>query len=130
MSKYEPLNHYLKSQLRSHVPMTFAEIEQVLGTELPHSKMHRAWWSNNPSNNVMTKEWLSAGYETESVDVATGRLVFRKIKRAVSSHENPVSGAHKRSSIFGCMKGTLTFNDSLDLTRPVDPVWGKAYEDG
>jgi transcriptional regulator with XRE-family HTH domain len=30
---------------------------------------------------------------------------------------------------FGCMKGTLTIPDDLDLTAPVDPDWGKVYED-
>ena len=48
MGKYEPLNEFLKSQSREYVPMTFSEIERVLGNELPPSKLHRAWWSNNP----------------------------------------------------------------------------------
>ncbi len=31
--------------------------------------------------------------------------------------------------IFGCMKGTMTIPDDLDLTAPADPDWGKVYED-
>ncbi|MCV9999852.1 helix-turn-helix domain-containing protein [Pararhizobium sp. YC-54] len=31
--------------------------------------------------------------------------------------------------IFGCMKGTMTIPDDLDLTAPADPGWGKVYED-
>ena len=31
--------------------------------------------------------------------------------------------------IFGCMKGTMTIPDDLDLTAPADPEWGKVYED-
>lgn len=31
--------------------------------------------------------------------------------------------------IFGCMKGTMTIPDDLDLTEPVDPDWGNVYED-
>jgi transcriptional regulator with XRE-family HTH domain len=30
---------------------------------------------------------------------------------------------------FGCMKGTMTIPDDLDLTAPADPDWGKVYED-
>ncbi len=79
MGKYEPLRIFLKAQNRERVPMTFPEIEKVIGAKLPNSKQFRAWWSNNPWNNVMTKEWLEAGYETESVDVEGEKLVFRKM---------------------------------------------------
>ncbi|MFB9951750.1 helix-turn-helix domain-containing protein [Rhizobium puerariae] len=34
-----------------------------------------------------------------------------------------------RHPIFGCMKGTMTIPDGLDLTAPADPDWGKVYED-
>ena len=43
--------------------MTFGEIEELLGEKLPASKQYPAWWSNNPSNNPMTKEWLAAGFQ-------------------------------------------------------------------
>ena len=124
MSKYEPLNRFLKSQTRTHIPMTFGEIERLLGAKLPPSKSHRAWWSNNPSNNVMTKEWLSAGYETESVDVSGEKLVFRRVGRPVSgtgSDGQGSVGGKRRSLLFGCMKGTLTLDPDLDLTEPSDP---------
>ncbi|MEA2936481.1 MAG: hypothetical protein QOD74_3127, partial [Variibacter sp.] len=63
--------------------MTFAEIERITGSKLPPKAQHqRAWWSNNPSNNVMTKVWLEAGYETERVDMAGRKLVFRRVGKA------------------------------------------------
>ena len=34
-----------------------------------------------------------------------------------------------RHPIFGCMKGTVTIPDDLDLTAPADPDWGRVYED-
>jgi len=53
------------------VPVTFEEIERITGTALPPKSQHsRAWWSNNPSNNVMTKIWLDAGFETAQVDIS------------------------------------------------------------
>ncbi|MFC3325369.1 DUF7662 domain-containing protein [Mesorhizobium cantuariense] len=129
MSKYEPLNVFLRSQSRDHVPMTFTEIERVLNDKLPPSKLHRAWWSNNPSNNVMTKEWLDAGYETESVDVGSEKLVFRRVRKQPSSSVGAGGGAPRRHPIFGSMKGTLTILPGVDLTEPADPDWGKVYED-
>ena len=80
MGKYEPLGNYLRSKKLERIAMSFAEIERIINAKLPPSKLHRAWWSNNPDNNVMTREWLDAGYETESVDTASGRLVFRRNK--------------------------------------------------
>ena len=53
MGKYDPLGAFLKANGTEHVPMTFAEIEKVIGEPLPNSKTYPAWWSNNPSNNVM-----------------------------------------------------------------------------
>ncbi len=134
MSKYEPLGKFLSQQHRSHVPMTFHEIERILGRSLPPSKTHRAWWSNNPTNNVMTQQWLNAGYETESVDITSEKLVFRRVKEDTT----PGSGDAKSTSdenalddpIFGCMRGTMRIPADLDLTAPVDRDWGKVYEDG
>jgi hypothetical protein len=140
MGKYEPLNVFLKSQSRDLVPMTFADLERVLKSKLPPSKLHRAWWSNNPDNNVMTKEWLDAGYETESVDIAGEKLVFRRVRRhsdtssmesgqPIKQREGDGSPIRRRHPIFGSMKGTLTILPGVDLTEPADPDWGKVYED-
>lgn len=121
MSKYEPLQSFLKHQGRDYVPMTFAEIERVLNGKLPPSKSHRAWWSNNPSNNVMTKEWLAAGYETESVDIAGEKLVFRRVSGARddggSSNGSPAS-PRPRHPGFGFMKGMIKIQEGFDVTRP------------
>src|SRR5438034_719397 len=59
MGKYEPLGQFLRKQRAAAVPLTFREIEKITGVKLPpKAQHHRAWWSNNPSNNVMTKVWL------------------------------------------------------------------------
>ncbi|WP_433960329.1 DUF7662 domain-containing protein, partial [Bradyrhizobium guangdongense] len=69
MGKYDRLGEFLRSQKTREVPMTFAEIERVIGGKLPpNSPQYPAWWSNNPTNNVMTKVWLAAGFRTEQVD--------------------------------------------------------------
>src|SRR3954451_20045222 len=80
MSKYEALGDFLKSQRGDRVPMSFAQIERVTGAKLPPSAAkHRPWWSNNPTNSVMTRVWLNAGFESEQVDMAARRLVFRRV---------------------------------------------------
>ncbi|HUQ36582.1 MAG TPA: hypothetical protein VM144_09415 [Aestuariivirga sp.] len=118
MGKYEPLGEFLRSQRLERISMTFSEIERILKAKLPDSKKHRAWWSNNPNNNVMTREWLDAGYETESVDIASGKLVFRRNKK-----QNAGKGA--RLSIFGCMKDLFTLAPGYDPTSPTGEDWLK-----
>jgi hypothetical protein len=117
--------------------MTFAELEGVLKSKLPPSKLHRAWWSNNPDNNVMTKEWLDAGYETESVDIAAEKLVFRRVRERRTPSNSSLHGrleeggaafsASRRHPGFGFMKGLLTIEDGYDITKPSDEVWDVGY---
>src|SRR3954471_8614018 len=79
MSKYHLLGKFLQEQANSEVPMSFAEIEQITGVKLPpKAALQRAWWSNNPSNNVMTKIWLDAGFRTEQVDLHAKKLVLNR----------------------------------------------------
>src|SRR5436853_7797223 len=83
MGKYEPLGAFLRNQHAQEVPMTFSEIEKITGVKLPpKAQHHRAWWSNNPSNNVMTRVWLEAGYESAQVDMSARKLVFRRVDKA------------------------------------------------
>ena len=119
MGKYSPLRDFLASQDRDYVPMTFAEIEEVLGIKLPASKQYPAWWSNNPSNNPMTREWLDAGYETESVNTSGGKLVFRRVETRSGA---PRKGSRpRRHPLFGRLKGILTIPPGVNLTEPADP---------
>ena len=117
--------------------MTFSDIERIIGAELPQSAFtHRAWWSNNPTNNVMTHAWLEAGYTTANVDMAARTLVFRKSAQYGPAPEARRPGASRRgarsryaadtgsfSSRFGALKGTVTIKPGTDLTAPVEADW-------
>ncbi len=131
MGKYEPLGNFLRKQRTSMVPMTFGDIERVTGAALPpKAQFHRAWWSNNPSNNVMTKVWLDAGFQTEQVDMAARKLVFRRVSEATPSGPeapatSPAPGLGKRHPLFGALKGFVRIMPGTDLTKPADPNWGE-----
>jgi hypothetical protein len=142
MSKYQPLGNYLRQQNKELVPMRFEEIEHVIGAQLPEtSQRYPAWWSNNPSNNVMTKVWLDAGYRSEQVDIPGRRLVFRRVggpkasERALpaaSTEPSPAAPADReergpacRHPLFGALKGLLRIMPGTDLTKPADPDWGE-----
>ncbi|MDD9991645.1 MAG: hypothetical protein OXP75_07585 [Rhodospirillales bacterium] len=136
MSKYAPLADHLRGSGQESVPMTFADIEKVIGAKLPQSAFtHRAWWSNNPTNNVMTQSWLEAGYTTAEVDMAAHKLVFRKAAqygpaaKSGSGELRDVAPAPSTaevasfSVVFGALKGTVTIKPGTDLTAPVKADW-------
>jgi len=129
MSKYEPLGEFLRKLRTNEIRMTFEQIERVIGEKLPpKAQLHRAWWSNNPSNNVMTKAWLEAGFRSEQVDMEARKLVFRRLGGTAVQGEPPTSStgsAPQAKSLIGWMKGTVTVAPGVDLTEPADAEWGK-----
>lgn len=133
MGKYAPLKNYLSEHGREFVPMTFAEIEKVLGFKLPESKKYPAWWSNNPTNNVMTNEWLEAGYKTEQVDTEGRKVVFKRVQRTAPDIRGSEAEATQRKELmprrhpgFGLMKGLTTIAPGTDLTAPTGGDWGSS----
>jgi hypothetical protein len=79
LMKYSPLTEHLKRVDALWYPMTFSQIEGIIGGRLPESaRRHRAWWSNNPDNSSMTTAWLAAGWYSSDVDMGSGKLVFRR----------------------------------------------------
>lgn len=132
MGKYQPLSDFLKKQTAEEVHMTFAQIERVIGCKLPRSaEQHRAWWSNNPDNCVVTRAWLDAGFRSERVDMEKRKVMFRKVSpdRAGPTRDRRPA-VSKRHPLFGAMKGIVTIAPGVDLTEPACPEWGAvAYGD-
>jgi hypothetical protein len=125
MGKYENLGAFLQKQRAREVPLTFREIEKITGVKLPpKAQHHRAWWSNNAANNVMTKVWLEAGYESAQVDMSARKLVFRRVTKEPFPHLAPaVAKKGERHPIFGALKDITRLVPGVDLTEPADPEW-------
>ena len=116
MAKYESLTRHLLSRQQGKIAMTFPELERLLGFPLPPSaRKHRAWWSNNPSNSVMTKAWLAAGYQSREVDLAAERLEFVRLN-AVEQKPPKRQGDHP---LWGAWAGMITIAPGVDLTDPM-----------
>jgi hypothetical protein len=134
MSKYGSLREHLQKQTKDQIPMTFSEIERVLGFKLPKSQIYPAWWSNNPTNNVMTNEWLAAGFKTEQIDIEGRKLVFRKMASTGLAEEGGQFAAEevqhskkpRRHPGFGLMKGLTKIAPGTDLTAPTGGDWGRS----
>ena len=138
MSKYAPLAAYLRSSGQDSLTMSFDDVGRIIGATLPESARHRAWWSNNPTNSVMTRAWLDAGYKTEKVDMAGKTLVFVKTGHypsAPSATGQALEDAAKAAAaaqpasfsfVFGALEGTVTVMPGTDLTAPVEAEWEAA----
>ena len=127
-SKYQPLETHLRLAGNRNVPMTFKEIEEVIGTDLPRSaRKYRPWWSNNPSNSSITHFWLAAGYKTTEVDLGKERLVFVRDKQADvrSAPGRDPTSLPSEHPVLGCMVDTVTVADGVDLTKPAMSEWSR-----
>ena len=134
-SKYDPLGDYLASRQTAEVPMSFAEIETVIGAALPPKAVdHPAWWSNNTSNNTMTKVWLDAGFRTERVNINARKLVFRRVGRPRATvadaalapaiaQRGRADGGGLLARVRAGLAGTVHLADGVDLTDPTGEVW-------
>ena len=125
MGKYEPLQSYLAAERAEEVPMTFAQIESIIGQALPPAAFnHRPWWSNNASNNVMTKAWLNAGYKTERVDMERRKLTFvRAPGGKLSPKPSPSEGIDILARIDELLGGSVTIPEGVDIMAPIGEVW-------
>ncbi len=131
MGKYELLGTFLRGQRMQEVPLTFTEIEKITGVKLPpKAQHHRAWWSNNASNNVMTKVWLDAGFESTKVDMSARKLVFRRAAKGseanggfAESAPKPYATRDGRHPLRGALKDITFVLPGVDLTEPADPEW-------
>ncbi|MBA3811921.1 MAG: hypothetical protein H0X27_09855 [Caulobacteraceae bacterium] len=81
MSKYEPLKQWLRRRPESEVPLSFAEVEALLGFALPHSaRRHAPWWANEArGSHVQAGAWLGAGWRTSRVNIGGEKLVFVRV---------------------------------------------------
>jgi len=85
VTKYQPIHLWLRGSTSTAVIATFAELENILGFQLPLSaKAHRQWWGNERVHHRHTygRAGLDAGFETEAVDVDKETIVFRRVKSA------------------------------------------------
>jgi hypothetical protein len=135
--KYDSLHRYLRGQMGSRVPMTFQQVESVIGRPLPPSaRRHRPWWANDATGHAHAKAWLGAGYRTEQVDMEGERLVFVRTADMVTDKETDMTergmaesraaykpqDPHAQHPMIGALKGLLWIDPSLDLTKPaLDP---------
>ena len=90
MGKYQRLYSHLCNLPDREWRASFADIEVVLGFDLPESaRLHRPWWSNQSDGHSQTVAWTAAGWETAEVDLLGESLLFRR-RQASLIHRPPL----------------------------------------
>lgn len=75
--KYDNLSKYLKAECKDTVSLSFAELESILGFQLPRSAYtYQVWWANG--GHVQAAAWLNAGFLVDNVSLTDQYVVFRK----------------------------------------------------
>jgi hypothetical protein len=77
-SRYDPLRKYLAERAEPVIRLSFAEIERIIGGQLPASaRRHRPWWANERSgSHVHASAWMGSGRRTTNVDLNAGSVDF------------------------------------------------------
>lgn len=77
--KYIPLSDYFSSASSQKITLSFNEIEQIMGQQLPNAAyLNKSWWKKTKPPAKHFHAWMDAGYYVS--DVMTNRfVVFERI---------------------------------------------------
>lgn len=68
MSKYDPLQRFLRRKRPAAVELTFAEIELIIRGPLPKRSLELGWWTEpqaDPRRGAHQAAWITLGYVVE-----------------------------------------------------------------
>lgn len=70
LRKYKPLQAHLERRKGRPEMLSFEDIEEIIGKQLPKSAVvHRSFWANdNQEENGPARAWTRAGYRVAYVD--------------------------------------------------------------
>ncbi|MEH1014226.1 DUF262 domain-containing protein [Micromonospora sp. CPCC 206060] len=75
--KYQPLIDWLRAQTVDSLPLTFAEIEDILGAALPPSaRNHPPYWYS--TSNSLGKAVATAGFKSTRADLTAERVILER----------------------------------------------------
>ncbi|ANU26474.1 GNAT family N-acetyltransferase [Planococcus versutus] len=67
--KYIPLANYFAGATNSSIKLTFSEIEQIMGQNLPNAAyLNKSWWKKVKAPAKHFHAWLDAGYYVSNVE--------------------------------------------------------------
>ncbi len=140
MSKYEPLRIFLERQGKPRIRLSFKEVEEIIGSKLPHSAYtHRAWWANDNYHTHARNGWLAAGYEVKHVDLDNKVVEFIKKKtRPTTNRKTPSEKPGTSSNLSKAVNNAREFEElarkimsqyfNVNLEKRRKPGWPKEFD--
>jgi hypothetical protein len=79
--KYEPLTRYLPGFTFDEVMLLLAEVEQIIGTQLPATARYPSFWSSGTQGVSGVRPWVQAGWRMARTDLRrrTPMLMFGRV---------------------------------------------------
>ncbi|MEX1046188.1 MAG: DUF6884 domain-containing protein [Actinomycetota bacterium] len=104
--RLRPLTDFLRNSKEGRLELTLRRIEGIIGERLPESaREHRQFWSNS-EQNLYSRAWREAGYNTTAAGVPTGTIVFVRVGTATalpSPKAIPDPGRAPAAILLGCV---------------------------
>jgi hypothetical protein len=113
MGKYEPLRDYLASRSGNEESMTFGQLERLVGPLPDSARQHRAWWGNDDYKS-QSQAWRAAGWHVQSVDQASGQVVFVRGVQGAASGPRQRTQVAQRSYIDAQVIAALKAQEGTD----------------
>lgn len=90
--KYIPLANYFSSATNAKIKLSFNEIEQIMGQQLPNAAyLNRSWWKKTKAPAKHFHAWMDAGYFVSEVET-NRHVVFERIDSSKGNHAKDGKG--------------------------------------
>lgn len=128
LSIYDPLRDRLLSLGVTALRMKFADIEEIIGRELPPSaRKYPAWWGNNDQGGKRhSVAWLHAGWRAENLALEMEEVSFIRKNKPTAP---VIFGVEIETSLSAewIVAGRITLSQELVLTFPEAPTEAGVY---
>ena len=76
--KYQKLTQYLLDRGEREIPLSFSQIQEILGFSLDASAyQYREFWANCTAS-TKAYSWMEAGYEITEIDLKGQTVLFKQ----------------------------------------------------
>ena len=96
MAKYDPLRDHLATRTGDSVSLTFAEVEELVGSLPASARSSRQWWAND--SKVQAKAWRAAGWHVDTANLTSERTVFARGEVSGTQAARIANGEHSAIS--------------------------------
>jgi hypothetical protein len=131
-TKYSSLSRYLlrRGQYTSHFTLKFAEVEAIIGDNLPFGAVRDTeWWANSRAT-AQGRAWINVGWQVESVDLQQRVVTFVRVAEskpaATEEEQKPTRKRKQKKTPTPFESKTYKFTQPRRLKPPSKTKIAKA----